>query len=90
MSMVSVDAITPFHDHPFKLYKGDRLNDMVESIKEHGILTPYFHTVFTVPEELYPLIYSNQKLLYDALYHAAHQTMSELSADSKHLGATIG
>ena len=40
VSMVSVDAITPFHDHPFKLYKGDRLNDMVESIKEHGILTP--------------------------------------------------
>ena len=40
VSMVSVDAITPFRDHPFKLYQGDRLNDMVESIKEHGILTP--------------------------------------------------
>lgn len=40
VSMVSVDAITPFRDHPFKLYKGDRLNDMVESIKEHGILIP--------------------------------------------------
>ena len=37
-----------------------------------------------------PWIYSNQKLLYDALYHAAHQTMEELSADSKHLGARIG
>ena len=45
---------------------------------------------FTVPEELYSLIYSNQKLLYDALYHAAHQTMEELSADPKHLGARIG
>ena len=40
VNMISVDAITPFHDHPFKLYQGDRLNDMVESIKEHGILTP--------------------------------------------------
>ncbi len=39
VSMVSVDAITPFRDHPFKLYQGDRLNDMVESIKERGILT---------------------------------------------------
>lgn len=29
-------------------------------------------------------------ILYDALYHAAHQTMEELSADPKHLGARIG
>lgn len=40
VSMVSVDAITPLHDHPFKLYQGDRINDMVESIRLHGILTP--------------------------------------------------
>ena len=36
------------------------------------------------------MVYSNQKLLYDALYHAAHLTMTELSADPKHLGAKIG
>ena len=35
-----IDAIVPFHEHPFKLYEGERLDDMVESIKEHGILTP--------------------------------------------------
>ncbi len=40
VQMLSVDAIVPFHDHPFKLYQGERLYDMVESIKEHGILTP--------------------------------------------------
>ena len=27
------------------------------------------HVVFTVPEELNPIIYSNQKFLYAALYH---------------------
>lgn len=35
-----MDEIKPFHDHPFRLYKGERLNDMVESIREHGVLNP--------------------------------------------------
>lgn len=45
---------------------------------------------FTVPEELNPIIYSNQKFLYAALYHAASDTLSELAADSKYLGTDIG
>ena len=40
VQMLPIDAIIPFHEHPFKLYEGERLNDMVESIREHGILTP--------------------------------------------------
>ena len=40
VKMLPVDAIKPFHEHPFKIYQGDRLEDMVESIREHGILTP--------------------------------------------------
>lgn len=40
MQMLPIDAIEPFHEHPFKLYTGERLEDMVESIREHGILTP--------------------------------------------------
>ncbi len=35
--------------------------------REDVLDAPYFHVVFTVPDELNPLIYSNQKLLYDAL-----------------------
>ncbi len=35
-----VDNIKPFHDHPFRLYEGERLDDMVESIREHGVLNP--------------------------------------------------
>ena len=40
VQMLPIDKIIPFHDHPFKLYEGERLDDMVESIREHGILTP--------------------------------------------------
>ena len=39
-AMIPVEEITPFHNHPFRLYDGERLEDMVESIKEHGILVP--------------------------------------------------
>lgn len=38
--MLPVDSIRPFRKHPFRLYEGERLDDMVESIKEHGILNP--------------------------------------------------
>ncbi len=48
------------------------------------------YLAFTIPEELYPLVYSNQKLLYDALYHAANKALAELSSDKKYLGARIG
>jgi len=39
-TMISVENIAPFHNHPFRLYEGKRLDDMVESIREHGILIP--------------------------------------------------
>ena len=38
--MLKLEDIKPFHDHPFHLYEGDRLDDMVESIKDHGVLNP--------------------------------------------------
>lgn len=40
VQMLPVDKIEAFHDHPFRLYQGERLNDMVESVKEHGVLNP--------------------------------------------------
>ena len=39
-TMIPVEKIVPFHNHPFRLYEGERLDDMVESIKEHGVLNP--------------------------------------------------
>ena len=34
----------------------------VDARREDVLEAPYFHVVFTVPEELNPVIYSNQKL----------------------------
>lgn len=40
VTMLDIDSIKPFNNHPFHLYEGDRLDDMVESIRDHGILNP--------------------------------------------------
>ena len=62
----------------------------MDARREDVLDAPYFHLVFTVPDILNPIIYNNQKLLYDTLYHAASATISELTADPKHLGADVG
>lgn len=62
----------------------------MDARREDVLDAPYFHVVFTVPDILNPVIYSNQKLLYDTLYHAASDTIRELSADTEHLGAKVG
>ena len=35
---IPVDEIHPFRNHPFRLYEGERLEDMVQSIREYGVL----------------------------------------------------
>ena len=35
-----IALIKPYHDHPFHLYSGTRLDDMVESIRDKGVLVP--------------------------------------------------
>ena len=40
IQILPIDSIRPFRNHPFRLYEGERLEDMVESIREHGILNP--------------------------------------------------
>ena len=40
LELLPVKSIKPFHDHPFHLYEGERLEDMIASIKEHGVLNP--------------------------------------------------
>ena len=52
--------------------------------------TRYFHVVFSIPQELHPLAYQNQRAVYTLLLRAAAQTLLELSADKKFLGAQIG
>jgi len=37
---IEIKKLVPFHNHPFKLYEGQRLDDMIISIKEMGVMVP--------------------------------------------------
>lgn len=52
--------------------------------------TVYFHTVFTIPDDLNPLVLLRPSLLYNILFEASAEVIKELSADPKYLGATPG
>jgi hypothetical protein len=54
------------------------------------IAADYFHVVFTVPHELNVLALQNPREFYDLLFTASAQTLLEVAADPRHLGAEIG
>ena len=37
---LNIDCLMPYRNHRFSLYQGDRLEDMVQSIKKNGVITP--------------------------------------------------
>ena len=50
----------------------------------------YFHVVFTVPAQLNPAFLHDQRAMYELLFQAASETVLELCADKKFLGAKPG
>jgi hypothetical protein len=50
----------------------------------------YFHVVFTLPDTFNSLVLSNKRVVYNVLFDAATQTLLEVAANPKHLGAKIG
>jgi Putative transposase/Transposase zinc-binding domain len=50
----------------------------------------YFHVVFTLPSALGPIALQNQREVYALLFRAAAETLRQIAADPKHLGAEIG
>lgn len=40
VKQIPCDMLIPYHNHKFELYSGERLDDMVESIKDNGVLIP--------------------------------------------------
>lgn len=57
---------------------------------ENVVNAPYFHLVFTIPEQLRLIVFHNQKLLYNLMYKAVNETLTLLAMDKKYLGAQIG
>lgn len=51
---------------------------------------PYFHVVFTLPQEIGPLALQNPRVVYGLLFGAAADTLLEVAADKRCLGVRIG
>jgi len=51
---------------------------------------PYCHVVFTVPDRLAQLALQNRRVFYGLLFRAVSETLLEIAADPKRLGAQIG
>jgi len=59
--------------------------------REREVLaTPYVHVIFTLPHALGPLALQNPRHLYGLLFRTVAQTLQDIAADPKHLGAEIG
>jgi hypothetical protein len=52
--------------------------------------TPYFHVVFTLPGALGPVALRDPRVVYGLLMRAAAETLLEVAADPRHLGAEVG
>jgi hypothetical protein len=52
--------------------------------------TPYCHVVFTLPNALDPVARTNPRAVYGLLMRAAGETLLEVAADPRHLGAEVG
>jgi len=51
---------------------------------------PYFHVVFTLPQQIGGLALQNAREIYRILFRAASETLLRIAADRKRLGAAIG
>ena len=62
-----------------------------QAARERDLLpVPYFHVVFTLPHKLNSLIRANPVALYNLLFRSVADTLIEVAANPKRLGAQIG
>jgi hypothetical protein len=62
----------------------------IEDRQTELIECPYYHVVFTVPEEIAAIGYQNKEVVYNILFRTTAETLKIIAADPQHLGAEIG
>jgi len=51
---------------------------------------PYFHVVFTLPEQVAAIAFYNKEIVYHILFRTVAETLLTIARDPQHLGAEIG
>ena len=59
---VFIGDLIPFADHPFKLYEGERLEDMVRSVTEHGVIVPVIVRPLDTDEGTYEILSGHNRV----------------------------
>ncbi len=62
----------------------------IEDRQAELLEVPYFHVVFTIPDQVAAIALQNKKVVYGILFSAVAETLKTIAADPKHLGAEIG
>jgi hypothetical protein len=75
--------------HCPKCQAGDRAA-WLEARRQELLPVEYFHTVFTVPHELAPVAAAHPTVFYNILFRAVRETLLQVAATPRHLGAQIG
>ena len=69
---------------------GPRRAEWLAKRRPQLLPTSYFQVVFTLPHEFIPLALSQPGVLYGLLFRTAWETLQELAADPRYLGARLG
>lgn len=64
---IKADELVPFDNHPYKVIDDDSMDELTESIKEHGILNPLIVRPIEGAESSYEIISGHRR------YHAAQK-----------------
>jgi len=62
----------------------------VDKLKSRLMPGRYFHVVFTIPHQLNPIFYINQRKCYKILFSSAWETLKKAGNNSGFLGAQVG
>src|ERR1019366_9010729 len=69
---------------------GQRARPLARSAPPGPSAHRYVHVVFTLPHQLAPLALQNKAEIYGLLFRASAETLLQVAAEPKHLGAEIG
>jgi hypothetical protein len=70
--------------------QGTRMALWLKREAAHVLPVQYFHVVFTLPDEVAALALQNPRVVYGLLFQASWETIRDVAANPKHLGAEVG
>ena len=67
MTNISINQLHPFKDHPYKVLDNDEMNSLIESVQEHGVMSPLIVRPLEGTTDQYEIISGHRR------FRAAHK-----------------